>query len=366
MTPRQQIGSVGFANQTEKATDSEKLGGLSNTAWQRTLSGSCPDGEFLSGFNQSGTPACATPAGTTYTNGPGLSLSANAFSVIYGTTAGTAVEGNDARLSGNIGGVGAANYIPKFSTGTTLSNSALFENGGNIGIGTSSPAVKLDVNGSARITSDIGASTLTLNSPSLPTCSATLRGQFNYTAAGGGQTDVVRVCAKDSSNNYSWRSVWPPTFVQVLRTGNGTISSNPAGINCGDNCFAPFDFGVNISLTATPTAYWAFSGWSGACTGTGTCSVSANGISNVSATFTQTLYSLTVTRIGAGTVVSDSVGLYCGAACSATYAGGSVVTLTATADAGKTFQGWSGGLCTGTSVCVVTMTGAKSVVATFN
>jgi hypothetical protein len=40
------------------------------------------------------------------------------------------------------------------------------------------------------------------------------------------------------------------------------------------------------------------------------------------------------------------------------------VTLTATASAGSTFTGWSGA-CTGTGSCVVTMSAAKSVTATF-
>jgi hypothetical protein len=40
------------------------------------------------------------------------------------------------------------------------------------------------------------------------------------------------------------------------------------------------------------------------------------------------------------------------------------VTLYATPDAGKTFAGW-GGACSGTAPCVLQMTGAKAVSATF-
>ncbi|HYD43534.1 MAG TPA: hypothetical protein VEB43_22075, partial [Anaeromyxobacter sp.] len=55
----------------------------------------------------------------------------------------------------------------------------------------------------------------------------------------------------------------------------------------------------------------------------------------------------------------------CGATCAATLASGTTVTLTATPATGSTFGGWSGA-CTGTGSCVVTMTAARAVTATFN
>ena len=76
-----------------------------------------------------------------------------------------------------------------------------------------------------------------------------------------------------------------------------------------------------------------------------------------------TTYALTVARSGNGTVSGG--GISCGAACSATYESGTAVTLTATPDANATFTGW-GGACSGTSAtCVVTMSAAQAVTATF-
>lgn len=74
---------------------------------------------------------------------------------------------------------------------------------------------------------------------------------------------------------------------------------------------------------------------------------------------------LRVTKIGAGTVTSSPVGINCGDTCAASVAAGSVLTLTATPSAGSTFSGWSGGGCTGTGTCVVTVNLATTVVATF-
>ena len=76
---------------------------------------------------------------------------------------------------------------------------------------------------------------------------------------------------------------------------------------------------------------------------------------------------LTVTKIGsgAGSVQSNPAGIDCGSACSASFAGMTQVTLTATADALSRFAGWTGEGCTGTGTCLVTMDGGKSVTATF-
>ncbi|RPI80366.1 MAG: hypothetical protein EHM41_22875, partial [Chloroflexi bacterium] len=46
-------------------------------------------------------------------------------------------------------------------------------------------------------------------------------------------------------------------------TGNGTVSSNLAGINCGSDCSESYTSGTIVVLTATPTAGSVFSGWSG-------------------------------------------------------------------------------------------------------
>ena len=50
--------------------------------------------------------------------------------------------------------------------------------------------------------------------------------------------------------------------------------------------------------------------------------------------------------------------------CTEDYADGTSVTLTATATGGDSFTGWSGA-CTGTGACVVTMSQARSVTASF-
>ena len=86
----------------------------------------------------------------------------------------------------------------------------------------------------------------------------------------------------------------------------------------------------------------------------------------VTATFAINQYDLSLTFAGNGTgsVSSAPAGIDCDTDCSGTYDYNTVVTLTAVSDSGFTFTGWSGA-CSGTADCVVTISTAKNVTATF-
>ncbi|MBI3900081.1 MAG: hypothetical protein HY308_17570 [Gammaproteobacteria bacterium] len=78
-------------------------------------------------------------------------------------------------------------------------------------------------------------------------------------------------------------------------------------------------------------------------------------------------YSLLVTIAGSGTVKSDPAGIVdCSVSCSASFASGTRVVLTAAPTAGHIFSGWSGGGCSGVGPCTVTMTAAQTVNASFD
>ena len=128
--------------------------------------------------------------------------------------------------------------------------------------------------------------------------------------------------------------------------GSGTITSAPAGINCGSTCSAAMNLGTAVSLSATPAPASAFAGWSGAaCAGTGVCTVALNADTSVSALFVP-VFTLSVTKggTGSGAVSSAPAGIICGSTCSLPFAANTVVTLAATPAAGSAFTGW-GGAC---------------------
>jgi predicted phage tail protein len=69
-------------------------------------------------------------------------------------------------------------------------------------------------------------------------------------------------------------------------SGTGTVTSNPTGITCGADCSESYPGGTVVTLTATPASGSTFGGWSGACSGTSTCTVTGNTSISVTASFT--------------------------------------------------------------------------------
>ena len=84
--------------------------------------------------------------------------------------------------------------------------------------------------------------------------------------------------------------------VSVEPWGAGFVQNAPKYyIDCPFACIRPFDTGASVTLAATPTPGYTFVGWkvadhgqaptAGACTGTGTCTVTMSGSKDVVALF---------------------------------------------------------------------------------
>jgi hypothetical protein len=156
--------------------------------------------------------------------------------------------------------------------------------------------------------------------------------------------------------------------------GQGTVTSDPAGINCGDECDHAFPINQSVTLNATPLSGSVFAGWDGPCTGLGACTVTMNQAHQVGARF-ELPYSLRLQiwseqntfEVGTGSVTIQQPPPF--ETCqSLQVAGmrlcfdrvvptGTVVTLVATPDFGDNFGGWFGVPgCGSNPTCSFTMT----------
>jgi hypothetical protein len=101
----------------------------------------------------------------------------------------------------------------------------------------------------------------------------------------------------------------PPNWtlnVMVGGSGTGSVTSSPAGINCGTACTMSYVDGALVELTATAGGGGSsFLGWSGACAGTATCKVTMTSNKEVGALFGVPGENLWLKQIG--TSGADSV-----------------------------------------------------------
>jgi len=108
--------------------------------------------------------------------------------------------------------------------------------------------------------------------------------------SGTGGCDLTMSGDHDVTASFSSAPLPPPgtarVSVQPVGNGTGRITSSPAGIDCPSTCMMTVPAGSPVSLTAQADASSSFAGWGGACSGPGTCSLSANNDLVVWANFT--------------------------------------------------------------------------------
>lgn len=101
------------------------------------------------------------------------------------------------------------------------------------------------------------------------------------------------VCVVDRSGRQACKTTTvnveaAPTYTVVVSKagdGQGTVVSDYGPINCGEVCQGNFAIGIDERLDARPSPGSVFTGWSGACTGTGSCILKIDGDKKVVATF---------------------------------------------------------------------------------
>jgi hypothetical protein len=157
--------------------------------------------------------------------------------------------------------------------------------------------------------------------------------------------------------------------VSKIGTGSGTVISYPAGIDCGIDCTETHPLGATVRLEAANDLGSVFTGWGGDCVGSQvSVYISMDRDRVCTAKFKRTVFDLNVRPAGpgSGSISSRTGEITCGTDCSGIYNENASETLTATADLGSVFAGWSGD-CSGTDPQVLlTMDAQKACTATFD
>ncbi len=309
---------------------------------------------------------CGTVCTTTVNQGSSITLTATPDS-------GQTFDGwrNDAASCGSA------------STCTVTISSSRFVAGASFSVTpTTTVSVTLGGNSMGSVTSSLGGiacpgdcSETYLRSASMVTLTATIANANNVFSGWSGDAatcGTTRTCTLMlSTAAINAVATFQPISrsLSISKTGTGTVTSSPAGINCGTDCGENYQQGSMVTLSGTPGAGFSFQGWGGACSGTAPCTVTMDADKTVTATFVSTNVVLTIDRLGNGTVTSNPAGINCSnssSMCAAPFARGSSVTLTAVAGTTDTFQGWSGGGCSGTGTCSPALTADVTVTASFS
>ncbi|HXJ89882.1 MAG TPA: VCBS repeat-containing protein [Candidatus Binatia bacterium] len=94
-------------------------------------------------------------------------------------------------------------------------------------------------------------------------------------------------------------------FVTITGTGTGGVSISPGFHLCGHSCTAGFISGTQVRVLDSPFSGSTFAGWSGACSGTGSCNLVMDSDQSVTATFNVPAdFSLTGSALSPGTVAA--------------------------------------------------------------
>jgi len=188
------------------------------------------------------------------------------------------------------------------------------------------------------------------------TLTATPDAGSQFTSWSGDCSGTSTTCTVTMDAARSVTATFTPLYTLYITVlGNGTVEQAPMPTA------GKYLAGTLVTLTAKPAADSVFTGWT-SCPGASgvTCNLTMDAAKSLTATFTAAQYTLSLSKVGAGTITAEPP------SATGKYNAGAVVTLTATPDPGFQFTGWANSNpCSGTDACAVVMNGNHSETATF-
>jgi hypothetical protein len=373
-------GAISITPDTHDFGSVVTQGSSSPFTFQVTNTGMTPTGTLAASFSGSAkaefsmvdgcsgkTLAPNAACNVVVTMSPATVGSKTASLAVTGTPGGTGT----ASLSGT--GVSPANItisptswaFPTTATGSTATEAFQITNTGGVTSTALTTALTLS-NGTA--SGEFAISSDTCNATTLAagaTCTVTVQFAPATRGSKGGSLDINGGTPHATLTGTGQDSV----TLTVTRSGSGGGTVSGDQINCPGTCseqVARTTTDPIITLTATPDGTSTFAGWSGACTGAGTCAVTMSQAQTVNAIFNKQQVTLTVTfrALGAqtGSLTSSPAGISLGSPVSggsASFDIGSTVVLTVTGISSAAINAWSNA-CTGRT-CSLTMNASQTV-----
>ena len=195
---------------------------------------------------------------------------------------------------------------------------------------------------------------------------------FNFDGWSGacsGTGNCTLLMNQDASVEALFSELIPQHVLAITTSNNGQIYLDDNPISCTETCFYSFEQGSQIMLSANADKGFSFDGWPSQCTNTSTggCILQMDQNIEIELSFSKEIIfnSLTITTNNLGQLQLNNQTIDCITTCSFTYEQGSVVTLTAIANEGYIFDGWSGA-CKGQAECSITLNEDTSVQASFS
>lgn len=306
------------------------------TGWSALYSNTTGNNNTATGFgslysNTSGQKNASHGQNALYSNSIGSYNTANGSNALYSNATGnnnTAI-GEEALYYNTTGNNNTAIGFSTLIDNSTGSNNTAIGNGANVSTGalTNSTAIGYNAQVTTSNAIQLGDANVTEVRAGTGNTATLVAGGLQIT---GGSPAAGKVLTSDATGLATWTTPASlpsgTTAGQMLFWNGSAWVTIPAGVN-----------GQNLSFcNGVPT-------WGGC-------------------------FQLTVNKTGAGsgTITSNIVGINCPGDCTEYYGGGTVVILTQTPAPGSSFGGWTGGGCSGTGICTITMNSAINVTAPFN